>query len=384
MVKKKETENKKKKRVLMLNYEYPPLGGGAGNATYYLLREFSKYDDVEIDLVTSSTNNFRVERVYDNVKVHFLDIFKEGNFHYQSNKDLLTYSYKAYFYAKRLMKRREFDVCHAFFGIPCGFIAMQLKIPYIVSLRGSDVPGYNNRFGLMDKYFFRKLSKKVWKRAVNVVALSHDLVNLAGNTCKSREISVVYNGIDVSEFKPNSKILAKEKTFNILFVGRLIERKGLIYVLEALREIIKEYTNVKLFIAGEGPLFEKFENYIVGYKMQNNVVLLGRVNHQEIGKLYQKSHLFVLPSLNEALGNVTQEALASGLPIITTNTGATELLDDNGITVEKCSSEDIKDAILRYIEDDKLLKEHSKRSFEIAQKMSWENVAKKYFSLYKS
>ena len=62
----------KKLRILMLNYEFPPLGGGAGNATYYLLKEFSKKKDLEIDLVTSSTDKFRTEQFASNIKIHFL------------------------------------------------------------------------------------------------------------------------------------------------------------------------------------------------------------------------------------------------------------------------------------------------------------------------
>jgi hypothetical protein len=70
------------KRILILNYEFPPLGGGAGNATYYLLKEFAKDPDLKIDLVTSSIDAFRVEKFSDNITVHLLDIGKGGNLHY--------------------------------------------------------------------------------------------------------------------------------------------------------------------------------------------------------------------------------------------------------------------------------------------------------------
>src|SRR3989344_4881417 len=134
------------KRVLVLNYEFPPLGGGAGNATYYLLKEFAKYPDLEIDLVTSSVDTFRVEKFAGNITIHFLNIGKRGNLHYQTNQKLLMYSWKSYWYSKKLMEEKEYDLCHAFFGIPCGYVAMMLRLPYIVSLRGSDVPFYNKRF----------------------------------------------------------------------------------------------------------------------------------------------------------------------------------------------------------------------------------------------
>lgn len=87
-------------RVLFLNYEYPPLGGGAGNATSYLIKEYEKIPDLKVDLVTSGIGRkFETERVGKNIWIHKLPIGKdEKNLHYQSQKDLLVYSWKAYFF----------------------------------------------------------------------------------------------------------------------------------------------------------------------------------------------------------------------------------------------------------------------------------------------
>lgn len=141
----------KKINILFLNYEYPPLGGGAGNATWYLLKEYEKMPDLQVTLVTSSTGSFRMERPSDNVTIYYLDIGKRGSLHYQSSKDLLKYSWKAWLFCRRYLKGNHIDLIHAFFGIPCGLIALLLGKPYIVSLRGSDVPFYNNRFHWLDK-----------------------------------------------------------------------------------------------------------------------------------------------------------------------------------------------------------------------------------------
>lgn len=371
-------------RVLFLNYEYPPLGGGAGNATYYLLKEFSQISDLQVDLVTSSIDKSHIEKISDNITIHYLDIHKNGDMHFQSIKDLLLYSWKAFWYAKKLSKQKDFHLCHAFFGIPCGYLAMKLDLPYIVSLRGSDVPYYNNRFRLLDKFVFRFISKKVWKKSQAVIALSHDLIKLSKKTSAKQEISVVYNGINIHEFYPDSNILEKENSFNILFIGRLIERKGFIYLLQAFQEIAKINKNVRLIVAGDGPLKTFFEDQAKQLSLRDKIDFLGVVKHEQINKIYQKSHVFVLPSLNEALGNVTQEALASGLPIITTRTGAAELMDENGFIIKKESSEDIQNSIQKLIDNPDLRKKMSIKSRELAEKMSWKNVAQKYFEIYKN
>jgi len=371
----------------MLNYEFPPLGGGAGNATYYMLKEFSKYPNLEIDLVTSSVDKSRTEKFSKNITIHFLDIGKKGNLHYQSNKDLLTYSWKTYNYSKELIKTKEFDVCHAFFGIPCGYIAMKLKdkysLPYIVSLRGSDVPFYNKRFYLLDLLIFKRLSKKIWKNSKKIIALSHDLINIARRTSLNQEISVIYNGINTEEFKHDKKLLSNEKTINLLFVGRLIERKGLIYLLQSFFNLEKNYPNLRLRIAGDGPLLENYSSLVKQKGVDKKIIFYGRLEHNKINELYKKSHIFVLPSLNEALGNVTQEALASGLPIITTKTGASELIKDNGIFIEKEDSKSLTDALQILIKDRKLREKMGKISRQLAEKMSWEECANKYLFIYK-
>ena len=371
-------------RVLLLNYEYPPLGGGAGNATRYLLKAFSQIENLHIDLVTSSVGNFRVEQLHERITGHFLDINKKGSLHYQSMRDLLLYAWKSYWYSKKLISQKKYDLVHAFFGIPCGVVAMKLGLPYIVSLRGSDVPFYNLRFYWLDKIIFKNISRKVWENASFVIALSNDLARIAQKTSKKQHISVTYNGIDTEEFSPDENILSRETTINLLFVGRLIERKGLIYLLRAFVDLEKSFSNISLHIVGDGPLLKSHLNFVKQKKMENKINFYGVVNHDKVNYLYKKSHIFILPSLNEALGNVTQEALASGLPIITTDTGASELIDKNGYIVKKQNSKDLYIAIKKLINEPMLIQKMGSSSRQLALSMRWEYIAEDYVKHYKN
>jgi len=130
----------KKLKVLILNYEYPPLGGGAATATKNLLKQYSKKDDIEVDLITSSVGEERVEQFSKNINIYFLDIKKRGELHNQSKINLLRYSFQALFKARKLDREKDYDVIHALFVYPCGFLAMLIDDDYIVSLRGSGVP----------------------------------------------------------------------------------------------------------------------------------------------------------------------------------------------------------------------------------------------------
>ncbi len=367
-------------RILVLNYEYPPLGGGAGNATYYLMREFAAFDDLDITLVTSSTDAGRTEHPYENTTIHFLDIGKKGTLHYQTYRDLITYSWKAWRFCRTLHREQPFDLVFAFFGAPCGFIAYLLGIPYIISLQGSDVPGYSSRFRLLDRLVLRRLSRIVWRKAGHVTALSKDLRELAYKTSSQKEIQVIHNGISCEEFRPSETV--RDGNCTLLFVGRLIERKGITYLLQAMAKLRDTCPNLHAYIVGDGPLRDELRAEADALGIGGQVSLEGFVPHGDLLAYYQKADVFVLPSLNEALGHVTHEALASGLPIVTTDTGAAELLDGNGIVVPKGDAGAIAKAIERLLHDNGLREQMAKQSRALAENMSWRTIADAYYELF--
>ena len=368
-------------RLLILNYEYPPLGGGAGRATEELLSQLAQKPQLKIDVVTSSIGQTCVTRYSQNTTIYFVDINKSGMLHYQYNSDLLMYAWKSYWQCRRLVKLSSYDLVHAFFGIPCGVIAMKLGLPYIVSLRGSDVPFYNVRFKMLDKLIFRRVSRKVWRNAEAVVALSHDLRKLAQQTSPSQKFEVVYNGVDTGTFVPAAQSL-DEKPVKLLFVGRLIERKGLRYLLEAFVSLAAKYPDLTLEVAGDGPLYAQHVGFARSNGIGDRVFFRGNVPHDKLPALYQSSKIFLLPSLNEALGNVTFEALAAGLPIVTTDTGAAEMVDENGLVVPKRSSAALQTAIEELLTDGNRLRTMAARSREIALGLTWEKSAASYLSIY--
>ncbi|MEP7162670.1 MAG: glycosyltransferase, partial [Candidatus Moraniibacteriota bacterium] len=176
-------------KLLFLNYEYPPLGGGAGVATEALLREFAKAPGLEVHLVTSAVGK-AIEhiRVGGEVYVHRLPIGKNPEkLHSQSLRDIFVYSYQAFFFLRRLIRdeKTPFDATLAFFTIPSGFLAYLLKrlyrIPYVVSLRGADVPGFSEKY---DNFylFLKPLVRFLWREAERVIPNSRGLRDLAFKT----------------------------------------------------------------------------------------------------------------------------------------------------------------------------------------------------------
>jgi len=371
-------------RILMLNYEFPPLGGGAGNATFYLLKEFAKYDNLKIDLITSSVGKHKEKQFAKNIKIYYLDIGKsDKNLHTQNFKDLLKYSWKSREFAKHLISKNNYDLIHSFFGIPCGYIAMNLRLPYIISLRGSDTPFYSEKYFLLDKLIFKKLSKKIWKNSRAVIANSEDLKNLALNSAPDQKIEIIYNGVDIKEFRPSNETNQK---FTVISTSRLIKRKGIEYLIDAFIKFNDKYNNSKLLLIGDGDLKKELKERVRKADIQSKIDFLGVVNHSEIAAYYQQSDVFVLPSLNEGMSNSLLEAMASGLAIVATNTGGVKNLVNsaNGVIIEKQNSDDIFNALERLYLDNNLLRSMKVNSRKRAKEMSWEKVAGEYYQLYLS
>jgi len=368
-------------KILMLNYEYPPLGGGGSNACKYILKEFAK-KNLEVDLVTSSpSKTSETEKIGDTISIYKLPVNKK-DIHYWTQREIITYSQKSHGFIKNLLKEKEYDVCHAFFGIPCGAIAylFREKMPYIVSLRGSDVPGFNNRFSF--QYIFLKpVIKKVWSKAGVVVANSKGLKDLALKTSPDQKISVIHNGIDISEFKPYLKKVDNNKEFSIICVSRLIERKGIRFLIEAIGKLKDQY--IKLILVGEGNQEKELKELAINLGISDMVEFKGYMNHDIIADLYKNSDVFVLPSLNEGMSNALLEAMSSGLPIIVTDTGGTaELVDGNGVIIKKGSVDTIVEALENLMEDRDSMIRMGERSREMALGLSWTNVANKYSEMY--
>jgi uncharacterized protein (TIRG00374 family) len=357
------------------------------------MKEFSKIPDLQVDLITSSTDKkYFLENIGNNIKIHKLPIGdKQGKLHSQSEKDLLIYSWKAYFYAKKLIRKNSYDLTHSFFTVPCGFISWRLfkkyDIPYIISLRGADVPKYAERFAFIYK-ILTPLIKKIWKDSQKVVSNSQGLKELALESNPKQLIDIIYNGIDVERFKPNASL--KNSNYFIITPGasRITSRKGLKYLIEAVHKLSVKYPQIRLKIMGDGDEEKiKLEKMIKDFDIQDKVDFLGRIPQEKTFSYYQKADVFVLPSLNEGMSNAMLEALSTSLPIIATDTGGSKELikeGENGYIVKMKDSQDIAEKIEKLINNSELREKMGENSRKKALELSWKNVAENYKKFYVS
>lgn len=380
------------KRILFFNYEYPPLGGGAANATKYILQEYARSNDVLIDLVTSSIGRkYHREYIGGHVTIHFLPIGKkDGQLNYQTKWQLITYTWKAYFFARKLLRKNMYDLTHSFFGVPCGVISYilkkQYKIPYIVSLRGADVPGYSERFTNLYSVL-TPIIHRVWREAQYVVTNSKGLTQLALDSAPQQKFLQISNGIDTLFYTPGLRTLAeRKKDFRILLASRLSRRKGFNYAIDAFVEIFDLYPHVRMRIAGgEGNAMEELKAQVKKYRLDGRVVFTGLYTKDQSPQIYQEADVFVMPSLNEGMSNNLLEALAAGLPVLMTPTGGAEELvrdGENGYIIKMHDVQSIVEKLTILIENPEICDGFGRASRAVAQQMSWQHVAQQYKDLY--
>jgi L-malate glycosyltransferase len=366
-------------RILMTNYEFPPLGGGTGIACSQLLEELGSRRDVQVDLVTSGTGgSVERKRFADGIWVHRLPTRKR-DMRYWRATELFDWTRRALAYAGDLCRHERFDLCHCWAGWPSGIVGYRLRRrqPYVVSLRGSDVPGYSTRLRVLDPLVMRHVCRRVWGRSARIVAVSRNLRALAHETQPGARIDVIPNGVDVRRFTPGAG-----GGQALLFVGRLIERKGADLLVEAFGALAPTYPGLSLTIVGEGPERSRLEGLVQRHGLGERVLFRGHLEREALAQAYRDASVLVLPAASDAMPNVVLEAMAAGLAIVTTRTGAIELLRGNGQTVERAEPEQLRAALRRYLDDPDLLVAHQHASRRLAEQMSWGSVADFFLAVY--
>lgn len=374
-------------KILMLNSEYPPLGGGQGNANKRLYDVFNRkqdMDDLTIDMVVASTGTFHKESCKRG-QIYFLDIGKKKqNLHFQSFSDLARYTVKSFYTSTSLLRSHKYHLVVAWAGVPAGFVALLLNVffnvPYIVLLRGADVPFWDTRWQLLDRLILCRLSPYIWKKAHSVYANSFGLKALVHKVWPNGTVGVLYNGVDTELFKPSQEYTTRKCPI-ILSVGRLIPRKGFHDLIKALYGLASH--DFELWIVGDGPEHDRLIALASDYGISERVKFLGIKSYDQVASLYKQADIFCLPTRNEGMSNTILEAMACGLPIVTTEvSGNSELVKDNGFLVRSADIEALRKRLSQLLVDSELRKSMGKLSRERVEILSWENVAEQFYQVF--
>jgi glycosyltransferase involved in cell wall biosynthesis len=289
-----------------------------------------------------------------------------------------------------------FDAIHAHWLLPNGFFAMHLareyNLPLAVSLHGSDVT-------ISERPLFRPLAKRILERAGWISACSEDLrIRAIELGCDPDKIVTIPYGVDVNRFLPDTrkkqhlrdKLGPKYRHGDriILAVGRLVDKKGFTYLIDAMKIILARNLKVFLIIVGEGDLRASLEKQAKVWGIANKILFTGKIERDELPLYFSGCDVFAVPSIRDRLGNVDglpnvlMEGLASGCAIVASEiAGIPNVISDgvNGLLVPPADSRSLADTILRVIENDKLRKSLGSEARKIAvNNYTWKHTGKRY------
>lgn len=279
----------------------------------------------------------------------------------------------------QLKKRsKKFDVVHAHWLIPQGIMQMSVKdTPYIVTGHGGDVTSLN-------KGILKSMKLKCLERAKAITVVSDALQDYVKQLYPNQKTSIIPMGCDVSRFSSEHR---KENFFGqgdrkvVLFVGRLAEKKGVTYLIDAMKKV----DNAVLVIVGKGDLEPGLRQQAEA--LGDKVVFAGPKTHDELPEIYASADVFVAPSVTaadgdkEGFGLVILEAMASGVPVVASRSGGiVDIVKDeeNGLLCDEKDVEKLSVNISRVLEDEALSAKLKTAAGHTVEQYSYDNISKRY------
>ncbi|UCV01930.1 glycosyltransferase [Dechloromonas denitrificans] len=238
---------------------------------------------------------------------------------------------------RQLKSEGRLDIIDAHFAYPDGYaaslLAKWLKVPFTITLRGTETRH------IQDDRFSRKLLKAI-EQAAQVFSVSESLRKLAiAHGANPAKIEVVGNGVDAQRFSPRDRAICRNSlgippsAQVLISVGGLVPRKGFHRVIELLPQLVLEFPELIFLIVGggsaEGNNRPELEQQVKQLKLEKCVKLLGPIQPDELPSALSAADVFVLATSNEGWANVFLEAMACGLPVVTTDVGGNQEVVSN-------------------------------------------------------
>jgi len=387
-------------KIAFLMYDFIPRMGGTQIFAYNLINQLSaKNHDVHLYLPYKSYLKFKKSRDAKNYKV--IPILRHEHF---------TAKYWPGLIRTRLLlaqKIQQYDIWQVIGAYPAGWVAKDLskKVPVILRSHGDDIQKEETLdYGIGRNPKIDKRIKKTLSRMTRLIALTDTVKHCYRDyDIPENVISLIPNGVEVSRFnkKVNKEQLRKKFSVGetqkfILTVGRYHLKKGYEIIPEVCALLDRKGIDYKWLIVGTN--VSKIEPIVKKYNVKNRLLLIDdpkinsfsnnvtKVPPESLIDLYLSSDLFVMPSLLETFGMVLIEAMAAGLPIVSTLApGCRDVVKHqiSGLLVEPNDPQKLLDSIIRIINDEYLKNKLIDGAMNQVKRYDWQTVSKQYEDLYK-
>lgn len=371
-------------RILLVNYEFPPAGGGAGNATLFMARALVGLGH-EPTVLTGAVGGEPASSLVDGIRVIRVRP-RRGAADRASIGDIAGFLAAAFFRAPAIARDCRAEGVVTFFTIPsgpAGWLLNRLKgLPYVVSLRGGDVPGHVPGIQAFHRVT-KPLRRAVLRRARAVVANAPGLARRSEGV-DPVPVQVIPNGVDSDYFRPAGPG-ERAEGFRILFVGRLHEEKNVELLLHAAARVHAAGVDLHVDLVGDGAMRPALEELARDLGIAARVAWHGWLPKDQVAPLYRRATCLVNPSRYEGMPNTVLEAMASGLPVVASDVGGNNDLvvhEGSGFLFELPGVEAMAAALNALAASPALAQRMGALGREIVVSgYSWQSVAGRYVEL---
>ena len=372
--------------ILILNYEYPPIGGGAGNITRHISQNLVLRGH-KVVVVTTWYKGL-LDHENENNKPEIFRLHSRRRYMHSSNPlDMLSWINATNKFLSSYLNTNKFDICLANFSIPGGTVALSLKkkfnLPFCVLSHGHDIPWYYKKqmffYHCITYFHIKSICKSASLNFIQTELLKQNIDRFTGKKRSVKNI-IISNGIELNKEVFNSQ--RQNEPFTILFVGRFVKQKDPLTLLIALKKLRNMDIHFRIFFVGDGPMRKKMEKFVHENKFEN-AIFTGWIPQEEVKEYYLKSHVILSPSIAEGMSIANLEALANGVYLIATPvSGNSEMLSlcKNGVLVDSGNSKEISNQLQKFYFEQYLPKNFQAQNCakEFSDIFNWAEIAKQY------
>jgi glycosyltransferase involved in cell wall biosynthesis len=375
-------------RILLCNYEYPPLGGGGGIFTACLARELAKRHEVAV--LTSQGLGTPADSVEDGVRVVRAPVFLRQHRATASLVSMASFMVDGTREGKKLLRQQSFDIINTHFALPSGPVGDALArfggIPNVLTVHGGDIYDPSKFTSPHRHPLLKAWTRNLLGKANKVVGQSKNTLENVHKYYTSDLDSVrIPLGIDpppvVSQDECGYKF--DEDEVLLITIGRLVPRKASEQLITMMKTL--KGTRAKLIIIGSGPEEKMLKAEVKSSGLKDQVLFTGFVTDEDKFRLLQRSDIYVSSSQHEGFGLVFLEAMASGLPVVCYDHGGqTDFLqnDRNGYVVSLNDLDGLRARCQQLIENHQLRNSIGRNNKELVKEFYIDNCAKLYENLF--
>ena len=371
-------------KILVLCYEYPPLGGGGGRVAQSIATEMVKRGH-EVRVQTAALGWRSIRETIGGVEIYRTASGRRAPDTCRVH-EMAAYCATSFFPTIRHVRTWKPDVIHAHFAMPTGLLAWAVHrltgVPYVLTAHLGDVPGGVPEQTAAIFKFIAPIARQVWQRAAAATAVSSFVQELA-ERAYGRAVERILNGIDLDDDRPAPREPRRNR--HLVFIGRLNPQKNPAFLLDVLARLIR--LPWRLTFIGDGPLMAEVRERIARHGLGEQVTSTGWLDADDVHRRLADADILCMPSLSEGLPVAAIEALKYGLAIVASDIpGVRDVVDDgvNGYRVPPGDLDAFAHKLNWLVESDTTLFAMKHASWEKARAFDLTRIAGEYERVLRS